>query len=173
MTAPVPHGLLIPSVLLVPRGRLMLPAHDQAVTHTYVVHYPEHAPRPGDPHYKSFDAYRAAHINDAKCVVGQHRNDYSDCCPGPADWPVGLELHHSVVEFSLMSGVDLTWLEIDYPGVSDPAKLDAWVESATNLEFRCVWHHRGAGGVHTVTASDYEGIKYVKGLTSAPTGKNT
>jgi len=169
MTSPVPRGLLLPPALLVPPGRLLLPAHSQQVTHTYIVNYPCHDPRAGDPHYKDFNHYRQTHIKTAKCVVGAHRNDYSECVPGPADWPTGLELHHSVIEFSLMNGVDLAWLEVDYPGISDPEQLGAWVESAANLEFRCVWHHRGAGGVHTVTASDYEGLKYVAGLTAGPT----
>lgn len=107
----------------------------------------------------------------AKCIVGEHRNDYSECQPGPEHWPLGLELHHSHIEFALMNGVDLVWLEVDYPGVSDPKQLGAWVESGANLEFRCVFHHRGVGGVHTVTASDYEGLKYVRKLTSKTEGK--
>lgn len=143
-----------------------IPAHVQKVSHSYLVHYPDHDPRQEDPHYKDFNHFRETTKATAKCLVGQHRGDYSECYPPPAHWPIGLEVHHSHIEFSLQNGIDLTWLEVDYPGVSDPNTVGAWVESAKNLEWRCVFHHRGAGGVHTVTASDYEGVKYVRGLTS-------
>jgi hypothetical protein len=86
-----------------------------------------------------------------------HRNDYSECHGG-------LELHHSHVEFSLQNGVDLAWLEKDYPGISDPDTVGAWVESADNLLWLCEFHHRGHGGVHVSSASDFEAEKYVKGL---------
>ena len=78
----------------------------------------------------------------------------------------GLELHHAHIEFALQNGVELAWLEADYPGVSDPDTIGMWVESAKNLTWLCERHHRGDGGVHTLTASDYEAEKYVKGLTS-------
>lgn len=141
-------------------------AHDQSVLHSYVVHYPEHPEREQDPHYVDFHHFRESTKATAKCAIGQHRDDYSECYPPQEHWPLGLEVHHSHVEFSLQNGINLAWLEVDYPGISDPNALGAWVESATNLEWLCVFHHRGAGGAHTVTASDYEGLKYVKGLTS-------
>jgi hypothetical protein len=147
-------------------GRIIVPAHVQKVSHEYYIAYPDHEPRESDPNYVDFNHYRKAHVATAKCIVGEHRNDYSECVPGPEHWPIGLELHHSHIEFALMNGVDLVWLEVDYPGVSDAKQLGAWVESAENLEFRCVFHHRGVGGVHTVTASDYEGLRYVRKLTS-------
>jgi hypothetical protein len=133
--------------------------HDQAVTHRYIVHYPDHPPRTGDPHYVDFEHYRRQTKATAQCLVGQHRGDFSECS---LDKP--LELHHAHVEFSLQNGVDLTWLEIDYPGISDPDSVGAWVESADNLVWLCVFHHRGPGGVHTASASDYEAEKYVRGL---------
>ena len=114
------------------------PAHDQKVTHSYTVHYPEHAPRPSDPHYVDFNHYRRQTEATAKCAVGEFRNDYSECDPGPDSWPKGLELHHSHVEFALQNGVDLKWLEADYPGISNPDELGSWVESAANLEWLCV-----------------------------------
>jgi hypothetical protein len=76
-----------------------------------------------------------------------------------------LELHHAHIEFALINAIDLAWLEVDYPGVSDPNQVGIWVESAANLEWLCLRHHRGSGGVHTVTASDFEGLKYVRNLT--------
>jgi hypothetical protein len=148
------------------RFGLIVPAHIQKVTHTYFIDYPDHEERADDPHYKDFHHWREATKSTAKCVVGQHRDDYSECYPPPEHWPIGLEVHHSVIEFAVQNGIDLAWLERDFPGVSDPNSIGAWVESPVNLEWRCVFHHRGVGGVHTLTASDYEGVKYVKGLTS-------
>ena len=75
-----------------------------------------------------------------------------------------LELHHSHVEFSLQNGVNLEWLEVDYPGISNPDEVGAWVESPENLQWLCEFHHRGHGGVHVASASDYEAEKYVRNL---------
>jgi len=133
------------------------PAHDQKVTRSYTVHYPEHLPRKSDPHYRDFDAYRRRTKKTAKCSIGEHRNDFSECAGT-------LELHHSHIEFSLQNGVDLKWLEKDYPGVSDPNKVGEWVESAQNLLWLCEFHHRGHGGVHVASSSDFEAEKYVRGL---------
>lgn len=135
------------------------PAHDQVFARSYVVHYPEHPPRKDDPHYKDFEEFRRRTKATAKCSVGEHRNDFSECGGE-------LELHHAHVEFSLQNGVDLKWLETDYPGISNPDEVGAWVESAQNLVWLCEVHHRGPGGVHTATASDYEAEKYVRNLIS-------
>jgi hypothetical protein len=133
------------------------PEHDQAETKHYTVHYPAHPERTSNPHYKDFNAYRRKTHKTAKCAVGEHRNDYTECAGG-------LELHHSKVEFALQNGIDLAWLEVDYPGISDPNTVGAWVESAENLMWLCEFHHRGHGGVHVASASDFEAEKYVKGL---------
>jgi len=132
-------------------------AHDQAITNSYVVHYPPHEPRESDPNYKDFNAFRNRTKNTARCAIGAHRNDESECGGG-------LELHHAHIEFSLQNGVDLKWLEVDYPGVSDPNEVGAWVESAANLMWLCEKHHRGVGGIHHASASDYEAEKYVRSL---------
>jgi hypothetical protein len=132
-------------------------AHDQAETHRYIVRFPAHPARKGDPNYVDFNAYRRRTKATAKCAIGEHRNDYSECVGA-------LELHHSHVEFSLQNGVDLSWLEKDYPGISDPEHVGAWVESADNLTWLCEFHHRGSGGVHNASASDYEAERYVRGL---------
>ncbi len=133
------------------------PAHDGNITHHYLVHYPEHSPRESDPHYKDFNAFRHKTHDTAKCAVGAHRDDFSECHGG-------LELHHTHVEFALQNGVELKWLEKDYPGISDPDSVGAWVESAENLMWLCEFHHRGHGGVHVASAADFEASKYVKGL---------
>lgn len=142
----------------------MVDAHTQIADHRYTMHYPEHPARQDDPHYVDFEAYRKAHIATARCSIGQHFNDYSECSSGDSN--KGLELHHAHVEFSLQNGIDLARLEVDYPGISDPNNVGAWVESADNLVFLCEFHHRGHGGVHVAAASDYEAEKYVKGLIS-------
>ena len=132
-------------------------AHDQAVTNNYIVHYPPHEARESDPHYRDFNAYRDSTKADAKCSIGEHRSDFSDCAGG-------LELHHAHIEFSLQNGVDLKWLEVDYPGISNADEVGKWVESADNLLWICEKHHRGVGGIHHASASDFEAEKYVRNL---------
>ena len=135
-------------------------AHNQAITNTYIVHYPSHEPRESDPHYKDFNAYREATQATAICAIGGHRQDFSEC-------DGGLELHHSHIEFALSNHVDLKWLETDYPGVSDPDSVGAWVESGANLMWLCMKHHRAAGaGIHHAAYADYEASKYVRTLLS-------
>ena len=136
-------------------------AHDQTASHKYTMHYPDHPPREGDPHYRDFNEFHRRTKAAARCSIGEHRDDYSEC-----DLEHPLELHHAHVEFSLQNGVDLAWLEKDYPGISDPDSVGAWVESADNLVWLCRFHHRGHGGVHVAAASDYEAEKYVRGLIS-------
>jgi hypothetical protein len=132
-------------------------AHDQAVTNNYIVHYPPHEARESDPHYRDFNAYRNATKDTAQCSIGSHRSDLSDCAGG-------LELHHAHIEFSLQNGVDLKWLEVDYPGVSNADEVGKWVESGANLLWLCEKHHRGVGGIHHASASDFEAEKYVRNL---------
>ena|ERR1017187_7464384 len=129
------------------------PAHNQVFKHSYTIHYPAHEPRQDDPHYVDFESYRKAHIATAVCPLA-----YTGECGG------GFELHHAEVEYAMQNEIDLAWLERDYPGISDPANVGAWVESGQNLVFYCENHHRGAGGVHNATASDWQAERYVKGL---------
>jgi hypothetical protein len=135
------------------------PAHDQTETHRYTVHYPDHFPRESDPHYKDFNAFHRANHKTAQCDIGLHRNDFSEC-----DLTHPMELHHRHIEFALQNGVDLKWLEVDYPGVSDAATVGAWVETGENFVWYCQRHHRGHGGAHVATAADFEAEKYVRGL---------
>lgn len=137
------------------------PAHSQRVTHSYSVHYPEHEPRESDPHYIDFREYRNRTKADARCVYAVQTGDDSEC-----DHENPLELHHCHIEWALQNGVDLARLERVYPGVSNPDQVGVWVESATNLEWRCRWHHRGHGGVHCATQSDYEAERFVRNLIS-------
>lgn len=134
------------------------PAHDQKINHQYIVHYPAHAPRAGDPHYIDFEHYHKLHAKDAKCAY----SDSADADQCTLDKP--LELHHKVIEFSLQNGVDFAVLEKDFPGISDPNSVGAWVESDQNFVWYCQFHHRGHGGVHVSSSSDFTSEKYVKDL---------
>lgn len=131
----------------------LVAAHDQVEAHRYTVHYPDHAPRPDDPHYRDFEAYRRRTHATAVCGMAA-----TGGCAGL------LELHHAHVEFALANAVDLALLERDYPGVSTPDEVGAWIETAANLLWLCTFHHRGHGGVHVASASDYEAERYVREL---------
>jgi hypothetical protein len=146
--------------------------HTSGETHRYIVHFPPHPAREDDPHYKDFDAYHRKSRATARCFVGE-RVGFHDCrdeqgvpCPPPAGEgeQSGLELHHSHVEFSLQNGVSLKALERDYPGISSKDEVGAWIESEANFRWLCVFHHRGAGGAHTASHSDWEASQYVLGL---------
>lgn len=148
--------------------------HASGETHRYMVHFPPHPAREDDPHYKDFDAYHRKTRATARCYIGERvgfhdcRDEHGDPCPPPAgagEQP-GLELHHSHVEFSLQNGVSLKALERDYPGISSKDEVGAWIESEANFRWLCVFHHRGAGGAHTASHSDWEASQYVLGLIS-------
>ena len=154
------------------------PAHDQKFSHSYIVHFPDHAPRTSDPHYVDFNHYHRLHRKTARCFVGEKigfgdcRNNKGEACPAPADpceQQDGLELHHAYVEFSLQNGIDLSALEKDFPGISDPDNVGAWVESDQNFRWLCVFHHRAAGGAHTASHSDWTAQQYVPHLISGIT----
>jgi hypothetical protein len=140
----------------------MTDKHDQAITNRYIIHYPAHEPRESDPHYKDFNEFRRRTKDSAKCGIGAERNDFSECSLNQP-----LEVHHSHIEFSLANAIDLKWLEVDYPGVSNPDEIGAWIESAANLEWLCLFHHRAAGtGKHHAAVADFEAEKYIRNLIS-------
>lgn len=138
----------------------MTAAHDQAVTNRYTVHFPDHAPREDDPHYRDFEHYRRTHVATAVCAFAEDRGGDTSECAG------GLELHHRHIEFAVLNGVDLALLERDYPGVSSRDELGAWIESGENLVFLCAKHHRGHGGIHHASAADWEAERFVRNLIS-------
>ena len=140
----------------------MTDAHAAKQTHSYVVTYPDHEPRETDAHFVDFHHLRkvwAADPDKWQCAEGKRRNDFSEC-----DLTHPLELHHSHIEFALQNAVDLKWLEVDYPGVSNRDVLGAWTESAPNLEPLCRRHHRSHAGKHSASVSDFEAARYVRGL---------
>lgn len=135
----------------------MTDAHDQHVTHSYVVVYPAHGPRSSDPHYKDFEAFRARTEATAKCQFAIDSGVATECLGG-------LQLHHAHIEWAMLHNVDWQALERAYPGVSNPDEVGAWVESAANLVWYCEKHHIGRGGVHDAAAADFEAEKFVRGL---------
>lgn len=140
----------------------IVPAHDQKVTHSYLVHYPEHGPRESDPYYADFHAYKAMRRENGTYTCDfavEHRGGDTSGC----DMAAPLEAHHRVIEFATMNEVDLALLEKDYPGVSSTG-VGAWVESAANLMLLCRLCHRGPGGVHVASAADYGSSFYIRDL---------
>lgn len=135
-------------------------AHQQTITNHYLISYPEHSPREGDPHYRDFHAYHERTKHDPRiyrCGWAVETGDQSQCAPGP------LELHHSHIEFALANAVDLKHLAAAYPGVDNPDEVGAWIETAANLTWYCALHHRGAAaGVHHLSASDFEASKWLQ-----------
>lgn len=121
-----------------------IPAESRRITHTYTLHFPEHLPREGDPHYRDFDAYRRKTRAAARCHVGERigfdwcRDTQGNRCTFDADGVMSdLELHHAHIEFALQNGISLAALEKDYPGVSNPDQVGAWINSAENLLYLC------------------------------------
>lgn len=131
-------------------------AHAQTESHKYTVHFPAHGPRPADPHYIDFEHYHKLHSATAVCSFKGTAGE-TDCT---TDKP--LELHHTHIEFALTNGVDFATLEKFYSGISDPTQVGAWVESEPNFTWLCQFHHRGHGGAHVASASDFESQKWVK-----------
>lgn len=148
-------------------------AHEQKFTHSYVVHFPPHPARQDDPHYVDFNHYHRQTRPTARCYVGERigfdecRDEHGTPCTVDENGEMsGLELHHAHVEFSLQQGIDLKALEHDFPGISDATEVGAWVESDINFRWLCTFHHRGPGGAHTASHSDFEAEQYVRGLIS-------
>lgn len=147
-------------------SRKDVPAHDQKVTLRYTVHYPCHPDRKSDPRYKAFNAYRRRTQPTAKCAIGEHRDDYSECAGE-------LNLHHSHVEFSMQNGIEIAWLAKDFPEVIDDATAADWVESPANLIWLCNQHHIGSRGIHRLSAADFEAQKYVRNMVSVKVSTKT
>jgi hypothetical protein len=141
-----------------------VPAHEQAFTHRYVVKYPAHDPRAHDPHRHDFLEWkqRRKDAGTWHCDFAMdHRGgDMSECDTGHP-----LEAHHKVVELAMMNEIDFALLEADFPGISAQS-VGQWIDGDRNLTLLCVAHHRGPGGVHTASFSDYGSEFYVRGLIS-------
>lgn len=141
---------------------MTVPAHDQAVTHRYVVRYPAHDPREHDPHKHDFLEWkrRRKEAGTWYCDFAQaHRaGDSSEC-----DNTRPLEAHHSKVELAMLNEIDMALLAADFPGI-DAQEVGAWIDSDANLTLLCVNHHRGPMGVHSASYADFTSEAYVRNL---------
>ena len=134
----------------------------QAFTHHYIVKYPEHDPRASDPHRHDFLEWKRRRKESGTwhCdFATEHRGgDAAEC-----DLARPLEAHHKLVELAMMNEVDFALLEADFPGISAQS-VGEWIDGDANLTLLCVAHHRGPGGVHTASASDFTSEFYVRNL---------
>lgn len=145
------------------------PEHNQSVVNHYVIHYPAHEPRTGDPNYSAFEAYHRANEATAVCYVGR-RLGFDQCADAQGkamlDQPghPGLELHHKILEFATINEVDIAALDVDFPDLTDLDKVKAWAETEPNFMWLCAKHHRGAGGAHHAAWADFEAEMYIRDL---------
>jgi hypothetical protein len=132
------------------------PAHTQKATYTVEEWFPAHAPRTDDPHYSLFNKTRARLVRLGalhcwRCGV-KEGDALLDDSGKPTDAKASIELHHSIVEFSLANAVDVEEFAKLYPElhVADDATFLQFVESEGNLMPLCVKCHRGRQGIHCV-----------------------
>lgn len=143
-----------------------VPAHTQDVTHRYQISYPEHEPRAHDPWHRDFVAWkrqrRAAGTYYCDFAHEHRGGDTSEC-----DLTKPLEAHHKHIEFALKNGLlvpaNYALFEAVFPGITQD-RIGAWIDSDANLELLCVFHHRGNGGKHVVSVSDFEAQLFIRGL---------
>lgn len=144
------------------------PAHDQVHSSRLIVHYEEHGTREDDPFYHLFNEYRRRAKHDPElyqCWLGKTRGDFSDCTLLEADGKViPLELHHRFAEWAIQQEIDLDMINKQFSDVKTRDDIGKWVESEENLIFLCRFHHRGHGGAHVASASDWIGQLFVKHL---------
>ncbi len=146
---------------------IVTPAHSQQASNHYHLHYPDHAPRAGDPHYAAFNAFHKANQSASVCYVGRRvgLDECADAQGKPVIQPAqgnGLELHHKILEFAVLNEVDLVALEVDFPNLTDPDKVADWAETDPNFMWLCARHHRGYGGAHHAAYADFEAGIYVQ-----------
>lgn len=144
------------------RGKKAVAAHQQAVTHSYVLTFPGHEPRSRDPHKHDFEAWKKRR-KDAGTWYCDFAHEHRAGDAGECDMSHPLEAHHKVIELAVLNEVDFLLLEKDYPGIS-AQDVGAWIDGDDNLTLLCRVHHRSAAGVHTASASDYASAFYVRGL---------
>jgi hypothetical protein len=142
-------------------GRIV-PAHDQKVSHSYIITFPAHAPRDEDPHKADFEEWkrRRRENNTYYCdFAHDHRGGDANEC----DMDNPLEAHHNKVELAMMNEIDFSLLDGDFPGINADT-VGAWIDSDRNLTLLCRNHHRGAGGIHDASYSDFTAEFYVRHL---------
>lgn len=130
---------------------------------TIVETYPDHEPRKDSPYKKFFDATRRKMKKEGrlKCWI---------CGVDDSDENIAVELHHNIIEESLANGVDLNKFMEKYPesGVSDEDTLMQWKEEEENMLPLCTYHHRGAGGIHSILYPQWIAQRFWKAEVEVP-----
>lgn len=137
----------------------MTAAHVEHVRMLMALAYPEHDPREHDPHYHFFNAARRRMKEKGLLVCAIKTPIHS---PGP------IELHHDKVEYSLQNGIDLDKFNELYGLHLDDEGFKQFIEEEGNLEPLCALHHRGAIGVHSMLAPQWNAYRVWKDGLAAP-----
>jgi hypothetical protein len=137
-------------------------AHAQAMSHKYTVNFPEHGKgREKDPHYRAFEAFHRKYGPHAVCYIAWCLGTTEHCAKGP------MELHHALAEWATQNAVDPAALHRLFPHMRADAtqdEIDTFVESDENFRWLCAFHHRGHGGAHVASHSDWAASQVVPGL---------
>lgn len=81
------------------------------------------------------------------------------CAISGCTYPGPIELHHSIIEFSLQGGVDVAKLDEVFGLKLTDADFKVWVESPGNLEALCPTHHRTHMGVHVLPEPFWNAVR--------------
>lgn len=133
-------------------------AHEQTTTLHIVELVPSHVPRESDPHYHAFHQARER----------LKRQGLLKCWIGNADCAGQIELHHSHIEFCLITGIDVQKVDEAFGLHLSDEEFQAWVEGPANLLALCKVHHTGYLGVHVLPGPLWEPQKYMREGISAP-----
>jgi hypothetical protein len=114
------------------------PEHSHSQTVRFVCYFPEHEPREGDSHYHLFNQARAR----------LQRQGLLKCWRCAATQEI--QLHHSIIEFSLANGVDVAKFSHLYPEfhVEDDEDFARFIEGEGNLTPLCIRCHIGEQAIH-------------------------
>lgn len=126
------------------------PAHTDDHVLRVREYYPAHEPRQTDSHYHLFNEARRRLQAAGKLVCWV-------CGKDAAAAGAPIELHHATVEYALQNGVDIHRFAEKFPDlhVADDESFFRFVEGEGNLTALCVFHHRGAGGIHAILYSPW------------------
>jgi len=143
-----------------------VPAHVQHVSHSYSIRYPAHLDRADDPWHQDFLEWkkRRKESNTYYCDFAHEfrGGDQSEC-----DLSEPLEAHHKVIEMALANGLlvpeNFARFEKHFPGLTKD-EIGEWIDGDANLELLDVFHHRGHGGKHIVSVSDWQAYEILRDL---------
>jgi hypothetical protein len=105
------------------------------------VSYPAHPPRKDSPTYARTHKHLIYDL-DAPCWVCAIRHSQGGA----------METHHAHFEWASQNGLDLEKVTMDWPEITDRAKLAEWVDSEQNMLCLCAAHHRCSfRGIHSIS----------------------